>query len=269
MTTTTKVPIVGDLTDDQLFALAARWARAWIGQTGSDPIVDEDDLSQEISTVLFIARKRTPGRSLSSIGWATRSEVRVMGSPGKRAKRIAAQLRETPEWQAASPQEREAMYQQACRREKTRAFRPIIEQPLLAFDPKSTTTRPDDEAAANALRDELVRRIHLEIDGSALPGSAGDAPHAAAHRLLDAFAAGGDRAKDAGLPARGRTEGLRILRRASTRVTGRYSFETLPGRLRVSAEEEAAGPSPTTTTGSTPPADAALITCTHPERSPP
>lgn len=241
--TTTKLPLVGELTDRQLYRLAALWAGAWHRRLEPDILLGEADLRQELALRLSVQRTKHPTRPIRSVGWALRHEAQVLGTRGKRAARIDAQVRRGPAWAGATKAEREQMLLAARRREKTQTRRPAAE---VAFehDPESNGTRPDVEATSNALRDELVRRIHLEIERCGFP-SGDRAPRAAAHRLLDAFVAGGDRAKDAGLPPRSRSEGLRILRRATARAAGGHlELAELPGCIRLDPAEESGWPEP-------------------------
>jgi len=236
----TKYPkTVGELSDGQLYTLSRTWSRTWITQMPHDPLVDGDDLVQEIAISLLRERAAHPSRSVSSVGWMVRSEVRVVGSRGKRGRRIDSQVESDPAWASATPQERERIRCAARRREKTRVCPAVAETPLDGDTPAPRRV-VEDEALEMIGFAELVAAIHSEIGRRGMPRDHRVREHA--HQLLDTWAwqiEDGETPQFASevLPPGSAPRARRLLRCAARTATAAYDISVLPASLRVPVSE--------------------------------
>jgi len=236
----TKYPkTVGELSDGQLFALSSAWSWTWISQMPQDPLVDVDDLVQEIAISLLRERSAHPSRSVSSVGWMVRSEVRVVGSRGKRGKRIDSQVESDPAWATATPQEREQIRYSARRREKTRVCPAVAETPLDGDTPAPRRVVEDEVLEILGFA-ELVAAIHSEIGRHGMPRDHRVREHA--HQLLDTWAgqiAAGETPQFTAevLPPGSAPRARRLLRCAARRAAASYDISVLPASLRVPVAE--------------------------------
>jgi len=229
---------VGELSDERLYTLSRTWSWTWISQMPQDPLVDGDDLAQEIAIMLLRERSVHPLRSVSSVGWMARSEVRVVGSRGKRGTRIDSQVESDPAWASATPQERERIRYAARRREKTRV-RPATETPLEADTPAPRQV-VEDEALEMLSLAELVDAIHSEIGRHGMPRDHRVREHS--HQLLDTWAgqiAAGETPQFASevLPPGSAPRARRLLRCAARTVAAVHDISSLPSSLRVPVAE--------------------------------
>lgn len=241
--TTTKLPTVGELSDAELYRLAASWAGAWFSKLRPDAILDVDDLAQEIAAKLTLYRRDHPEMPVSRVGWEAKCESDVAGTTSmrKRSRRIRAMLSETPEWIAATPAERRAMFVAATKREKV--SRNIVEEVPFARGHRSPGVGTDDEAVGSVLCEGLVAAIHVAIEQCGFPGR-DVAIRRDAHKLLDAYERGATFLSESGVRPGATTEARRLLRRAAARATGQYDLEALPAGRRVDPVEEVGWPEP-------------------------